>query len=459
MPPSILFILCDQLRRDSIGHLGGPVPTPNIDRLAREGVTFCQAYTNYPMCTPARAAILTGRWPHALRDEHGSPYFRNDVLLDVDEIGLAKSLRDAGYRCANIGKWHLDRSGSGGHVPEGPRRHGFDDYWLAVHASHAHSNPFYYDSDGTRVDCGEVWEPDVQVRLALDYLEDCAGDDRPFFLHLSFGPPHAPFDLPPTRADLFDRVRAMNLDLSPNVPHRVAELAREEMIGYHANVMGIDDVVGELLRGLDDLGLAGNTIVVFTSDHGSMLFSHGLREKNQFYEESAAVPLIVRLPGVVRQGVETSAFAHLSDIAPTLLAMCGVAVPDRMQGKSFAPLLTGQAQVWPHEMAYIEDCLPLWDFHYGQGGMGNRRAIITDEWKLVLRESQDGRGPVVPEALFERRADPHEMNNLADDPGCQWTICRLVQQAWPLMQELEDPFYDLMMGRPEASSLRRWWRT
>jgi arylsulfatase A-like enzyme len=449
--PNLLVILCDQLRRQALGQFGGPVPTPNLDQLAAEGVSFSQAYTNNPMCTPARAAMLTGRYPHALRDEHNRPYWYNDRLLDVDECGIAKSLTQAGYSCGYIGKMHTDRGGSGTHVPAGPRRHGFDDFWAGYHAAHPHAAPFYFKDNGERMECGNVWEPVMQTELALQHISESIRRDKPFFLHLSYGPPHTPFTLPDDKQYLLARARELNLPLSPNVPPEVAEAAREESIQYHANVMGLDEVMGRLLSGLKESGAAENTIVVFTSDHGSQLFNHGLREKNQFFEEAVAIPFICRWPERVQRGVVSPAFLHLTDLAPTLLELCGVPVPERMQGRSLAPVLLGRAEQGPHPLAYLEANLPLWDFTFGQGPQGNRRCIITDEWKLVLIESRDGYGVVTPAQLFNRRNDPHEMRNLAADPGCQWAICQLVKQALPVMKRTEDPFWNLMMfGHAEA---------
>lgn len=441
--PNILFILVDQMRRDSVAHWGGPVPTPNLDRLAREGVSFRQAYCVNPMCTPARAALLTGRFNHALRDEDGDPYFLNDRLLATSEVTLARSLRDAGYDCSYIGKWHTDSAPGATHIPRGPRRQGFDGYWAGINCGSHRTEPFYFTDDGQRVDCGVRWEPDMQTDLAIDYLRRAAKEEAPFFLMMSYLPPHFPFDLPPERQDLFNRADDYARALRPNVPARVSEEARAASIGYHANVMGIDDNVGRLLETVDTLGLGQETIVVFTSDHGDDLFSHGLCGKNQFYEEAAAIPLIIRWPGEVKTGVATETFVNLTDLAPTLLDAAATDIPARMQGKSVLPFLRGERESGPHDSAYLEINHPWWDYRHGQGPQGNRRCIVTTDWKLVLMESRQGPGAVIPWQLFERRQDPYETNNLANDPGCQGIICDLVKRMWEWMLETDDPFYDL----------------
>lgn len=441
--PNILFIMTDQLRRNSVGHMGGPVETPAIDRFATEGISFSQAYCNSPMCTPARAAFLTGKLNHSIKCDKGNPYYYNDRLLNTCENTIAKILSKAGYKCAYIGKWHNDSLKSSGHIPRGPRRQGFDDFWAGVNVSSNRTNAFYFTDDGHKVQSDNEWEPDMQTRLAIEYLDKNKNSNKPFFLFLSWLPPHPTYALPKYREYLIDVARKQinESELHPNVPDRIKDLAIEEYVQYHANVMGLDDDLNKILLAVNDLGLEENTIVVFTSDHGDDLLSHGLRGKNQCYEEAAAIPFIIRYPGHIKAGKISTDFINISDMAPTLIDLCGVKVPTEMQGKSFALYLSGKEKHGPQNSAYLEINHPWWDYRFDQGPQGHRRCMITEEWKLVLIESKAGQGGAIPLQLFERKKDPFEMNNLASDPGCQLIINKLVQQMWQeWMLPYDDPF-------------------
>jgi arylsulfatase A-like enzyme len=445
MQPNVLFILCDQLRRDSLSLYGGPVRTPNLDRLAAEGTIFRQAYCVNPMCTPARAALLTGRFNHALQDVKGRPYFFNDRLLDPGEVSVAKSLTGAGYDCHYIGKWHTDDGVPGSHIPRGERRFGFDGFWAGVNSGAPRVGAMHYTDDGEPVRYEGQWEPDMQTDLAIDVISQGAAADRPFFLFLSWVPPHRPYTLSAARQGLLDEARQQITaeDVRRNVPSRLRDAALEESIHYHANVLGLDDNVGRLMEHLERTGLADDTLVVFTADHGECLLSHGIEGKNQFYEEAAAIPFLARWPGRIAAGRRADDFFNMTDVAPTLLDLCGAAIPERMQGVSFAPFLRGDAAAGPHDSAYLEIHHPWWDYIHGQGPQGHRRCIVTDEWKFVMFDAGERGG--IPWQLYDRKNDPHELNNLADDPGCIPTICELAKRMFVWMRETDDPFIDIAL--------------
>lgn len=453
-PPNVLFILVDQLRRQAVGHLGGPVHTPNIDALARGGVSFTRGYCAYPMCTPTRAALLTGRYCHALRDTEGRAYMFNNRRLELEVDTYAKMLGDRGYRCGYVGKWHND--GGGGHfVPPGPRRQGFDDFFAGTEGSTPPTAPFVFDDDGRKRSFGEAWEPDVQVDLALRYLDRVADAAEPFCLTVSFSPPHAPLDFPPGRGALLDRARSQLDSLRPNVPERLNEDARTISERYHAAVIGIDECVGELVGALEDHGIRGNTLVVFVSDHGDHLLSHGLRGKNQCYEEAVGVPMIFNRPGTIREAGPVNAFANHIDVAPTLLDLCGIPSGEQMHGTSLAKLLRNDAAPPPRDSAYIEMHHPWYDFRFGQGPGGHRRCLVTETWKLVLLESFQGHGRVVPDQLFDHEADPYETSNLVADPGYRPLINELMRSAWQWMVDTEDSFFELSVDGMERRQVER----
>lgn len=454
--PNILYILVDQLRRDALGHHGGPMPTPHLDRLADEGVSFSRAYCAYPMCFPARAALLSGQCCHALRDAEGEPYMYNNRRLALDTPTYAKALRDAGYRCGYVGKWHNDAGGQK-FIPPGPRRQGFDDYFAGTEGGSPRTQPFIFTDEGEKIEYGEMWEPDLQTQLACDYLTTASKREEPFCLVVSYVPPHEPLDLPSTRADLLDRAKqTLDPQLRPNVPDRLAEQAHRQHLEYYANVLGIDDCVGDLLNSLDQNNLADDTLVMFVADHGDHLLSHGLRGKNQGYEEAVAVPTIFRWPSKIKPTGLHNTFVNHIDLAPTLLDFAGVEPPDSMQGRSLAPLLRGETDAGPNDSAYIEIDHPWYDYRFGQGPGGHKRCVVTDRWKLVLLESHQGYGRVIPVQLYDRQEDPYELNNLAEDPGHRPVINELMQgYAWPWMARTNDPFFELTLAGLDESAIEK----
>ena len=437
--PNILFVLVDQLRRDSVSHYGGPVQTPNLDRLATQGTSFSQAYCVNPMCTPARGAIFTGRFTHALNDEKGNPFYFNNRTVNPDEISIAKSLGDVGYKCGYIGKWHMHRQGDNCVPPE--KRIGFDDFWAG-----GFSEEQYADEGIEAVRGGREWQPDLKVDLAKKYMTAKVKQDDPFFLVVSMNPPHRPYTLPEDKQYLLEQAREQisTEHIRQNVPERLRDQALEEYIQYHANVMGIDEKVGELMDSLEKLGVDDNTLVVFTSDHGENLYGHGCLGKNQFHEEAAAVPMLMRWNNVIESERMVSDFINHTDVLPTLLDLIGTTVPERAQGKSFAAFLRGEEERGPQQSAYLEINHPWWDYKTYMGPQGHRRCLVTESYKLVLMDSQLGSGGAIPWELWDRKNDPYELNNLANDPGYYPLISELVQQMWKewMLPTDDHYFYD-----------------
>lgn len=386
--------MCDQMRGQAMGCMGNDdVRTPTLDRMAGEGRLFTRAYSPNPVCSPARGSILTGRYPHV----HGE--IENHMRLPVDQPTVGEALADTGYETGYVGKWHLDGDGKPGYIPPGPRRYGFD-YWEGFNRGHDYhrGHPRFTD-DG---DC--YWEdgfqPVVQTDLTIDFLEAQADAADPFFLMLSWGPPHTPFDAPNEYSDMYD---LEDLDLRPNVPDEMdtPEL-RRDLAEYYALITLLDDEFDRLLDVLDRLGMAEDTVVVFLSDHGEMLGSQGRQRKNYPFEESVRVPLIVRYPDQVEPG-ESDALVNLVDLVPTVLSLCDVEVPECVQGRDLSSHLCGEedGDRVGHEAIYIEGQLP-----YDE----TWRAIRTDRYMLTVDRRLDTR------YLFDTERDPYQRENLANSP-------------------------------------------
>ncbi len=444
--PHILFVFPDQLRRSALACEGGPVPTPNFDRIHREGTSFRRCYVNYPMCTPSRGTLLTGRPAHSLRGDDGLPYLSNDIQLRTDSETYAHALTRAGYECSYFGKWH--NAGTRGFVPPGPQRLGFDHAFGSFQCGPPRLEPYDFDDQGARVPADESWAPFAQTARAIEVLK-ASGDRAPQMLAISYDPPHEPYDILPSELEhLFAEAREV-VEVPENTPPALRDEAREILAQYHAQVRGIDLAFGQLLDALDDLGLAEKTLVIVSSDHGDQLLSHGLQSKNQFYEESLNVPLLCRWPGRIEAGRRVEGLVSSVDLAPTLLDLAGVPIPSTMLGTSLRPCLCDN-QAAPHQSVFAEIHHPWFDWFYGQGFQGSRRCIVTERYKLVVQDL--GRLGAEPTQFFDLENDPGELNNRVADPGSLPAITRLGGQLLRWMIDTADPFVEAMLGGMPAAA-------
>ena len=381
--PNLIFIFADQMRARDMGCAGDPnVATPNLDRMAREGVRFTNATSMIPVCTPARAALLTGRYPLS------TGMFLNDIQMSIAETTIAHVLRDAGYDTAYIGKWHLDGSRRFGFTPPGPRRQGFD-YWHALNCDHRdYLNPLYYEDSDEQI-WPEQYATDYETDVALRYSEN---RDGPYSLFLSYSPPHNPYQQLPERWR--GQIDPAALQLSPNTPD--TEENRRDLAGYYAHIAAIDENIGRLLAAVGD---DPNTIVVFWSDHGDMLGSHGKQRKQWPWDDSALVPLIVRWPGGLPQGEISPVLFNTVDFVPTLLGWMGVECPQTVEGMDLGPAIAGAAA--GPTSAFLQVIAPFAE-------------QVEREWRAVrtarhtYAETLEG-----PWLLYDNTADPDQLDNLA----------------------------------------------
>lgn len=344
---NLLFVFTDEHRRDGVGAywnrpggreaeppVGGDggeadVHTPHLNALAAEGVRFTRDYANSPVCTPCRGTLLTGQWPHVHRA------LANDLPVDPEAPSIARALGNAGYACAYIGKWHLGGIPRWRFIPPGPERLGFDDFWAAWNCSHDYFHPIYHLDTPEPITAPGRYEPEVQTDVALAWLARRreAAPGQPFCLFVSYGPPHTPYrPLPPGTEGLYEPAR---LTLRPNCPD-TPEI-RQDLADHYAHITALDTQIGRLLDDLRRAGELDRTLVVFTSDHGTMIGCHGVRFKQWPYEEAAGIPLIMRCPAVLgERGRVDGRLIGAIDFAPTLLGLLGVAVPEAMQGRDLS---------------------------------------------------------------------------------------------------------------------------
>jgi arylsulfatase A-like enzyme len=393
--PNVLYIMPDQLRAQALGLMGNAdVKTPHLDQLARQGVTIPNTFANTPVCCPARANILTGKYAHS------NGMVANDLRLREKQPGIAGMFRAAGYRTGFIGKWHLDGGPRmPGFVPPGDRRHGFE-FWAANECSHAHFNTQYFRDDPTPIPIRK-FEAEGWTDLALEFLEGSKRDRRPFFLTVQMGPPHDPYKAPPEYRAKYDPAK---LTMRRNWVDRKGLPGREEIAEYYGMTTAVDDQVGRMMKALDEHGMAEDTIVLVSSDHGDMLGSQGRRLKRKPWEESIRIPGILRYPRKVKAGSRSESFFTHVDFAPTLLGMCRVARDRGMQGADLSGALI-QGRKGP-DSAFFQIFGPF----QGDGTEDGWRGVRTSRYMYARFEGK-------PWVLYDLEKDPDELENLVNDPA------------------------------------------
>ena len=466
--PNIIYIMTDDHAAHAISAYGSRVnKTPHIDRLAREGALLTSVFATNSICTPSRAAILTGQYSHI----NGVTMFNR---FDSSRITVARLLQQGGYYTGMVGKWHL-----------GSDPVGFD-WWEILPGQGLYRDPVFYTAIGEKTYTGR-YATDVITELALAFVEK-RPRDRPFFLMMHHKAPHRPWepddshaahfageripepvtfwDSYATRTDALhenmQRVAAdlTNRDLKLTPPQGLSgqDLARwysikpesvtvvrdgknvtllgeglirwkyqRYMQDYLATVQSVDDSVGRVLALVDKTGLARDTIVIYTSDQGFFLGDHGLFDKRFMYEESIRMPFLVRWPARIKPGTKSDAIALNIDFAPTFLEVAGLPIPPEMQGRSLAPVLVGRTPSdWRTSMYYR---------YYHDPGDHNTRAhygVRTRTHKLIYFWKKD------QWELFDLMNDPYELHNLYGEPRMEALTARLKEELARLKREVRD---------------------
>ena len=466
--PNIIFIMTDDHAAHAIGAYGSRVnQTPNLDRLAREGALLTSVFATNSICTPSRAAILTGQYSHL----NGVTMFNR---FDSSRMTVARLLQAGGYHTGMIGKWHL-----------GSDPAGFD-RWEILPGQGAYRDPVFYTASDEKTYTGR-YATDVITERAIDFIET-RPRDKPFFLMMHHKAPHRPWepaeayaaefatkrvpepvtlwDSYATRTDALhenqQRVAAdlTNRDLKLTAPPGLVgpdltrwngtkpnavtvvrdgqsvELTGEALVrwkyqrymqDYLATVQSVDDSVGQLLASLDKAGLARNTLVVYTSDQGFFLGDHGLFDKRFMYEESIRMPFLVRWPAGIKPGTRSDALGLNIDFAPTFLELAGLPASADMQGRSLLPVLRGRAPAdWRTSMYYR---------YYHDPGDHNTRAhlgVRTRTHKLIHFWKKD------QWELFDLVNDPYELHNLYGEPGQEALTATLKTELARLKKAVRD---------------------
>ncbi len=420
---NVLFILVDQLCASALPLYGEKqISTPNIDRLASEGVTLTNAVSSCPVCTPYRSMLLTGRHPQT------TGLVVNSLCMRHSEISIADAFAHNGYRTGWIGKWHLHSGAWPANnvpdwVPEGRDRLGFE-YWKGYNQHMVYFDG-YVNGDDWNTEQWEGYEPFGLNKFAFDFLDK--NKDEPFCLFISPQPPHwTPYQFAPEK--YYEKLPA-KLELPANVPDCVKEKSLEAHRHYLAMILAIDDSVGEIIDYLDENKLTDNTLVVFASDHGTQLGAHGIGhwQKRSPYEESLNVPFIMRLPGRLEQGVKCDALTSPVDIFPSLCGLCNIPVPRSVEGYDLSKRWIGEPDAFEQEGILTMNFSNLTGCHDHHAGGNEWRGVRTKRYSYAKWLNGN-------EELYDLEQDRLQMNNVVNDDNYSLVYGALKK----IMEELQD---------------------
>ena len=438
-----------------------PVLTPNLDRLAGEGLAFTNAVSTCPICSPFRAMLMTGRFPMSTGiTSNCMP--GTDLQMDENETCIGDILKTSGYWTGYIGKWHLEipslnravfpadssTDAWDGWTPPGRRRHGFD-FWYAYNCNGKHFDPNYWKDSPKRIDIDQ-WSVAHETDMAIEFIRQRPGN-QPFALFMSWNPPHNPYVAPGRYMEMYE---GRDLPDRPNVDPD--ERYRQRFRSYLAAVSSCDDHFGRLIFFLEKEGLSENTIIVFTSDHGEMMGSHGRYAKSIWYEESIGIPFIIRWEGKINPGREDMPFACYH-IMPTLLGLMGIKIPETVEGTSYAELIRGRPQEKavsaviagygnPANLLAVGQKPSIWALQADslhKSGIDWRtvgyRGLRTDRYTYVV--SRGRKGAQLIRYLFDNQEDPYQLNPvIAIHAGEHEVMQKLDIELKEKLEQMHDPF-------------------
>ncbi len=436
MKTNLLYVFADQWRAHAVGYQNmDQVVTPSIDSFAEESMRFTNAYSTFPLCSPHRASLMTGKYPFQVGMWTNCKVgLEEKIMLKPQETCIGNVLKDGGYETAYIGKWHLDSSelnftsdpasgakGWDAYTPPGERRQGFD-YWLSYGADDEHLDPHYWQDDEKQIRPGK-WSAEFETDKALEYMNEKVKKEQPFALFLSYNPPHLPYELVPDR--YYERFKDLKIHYRNNVPEEMREkggLLETRTRQYFAAIYGIDEQFGRILQFLKDSHMEENTLVVLSADHGEMLGSHGLMSKNIWYEESIHIPLIMRQKEKIKPGDNDTIFAS-PDHMPTLLELLDIPIPDTCEGYSHGRGMFGFDENQPQEMFICSypgsaDLVKT----FSDQGLAHKaygwRGLKSKDYTYIIT---NGYAPGEPqrEYLYDSQEDPYEKNPRLVEPDCE----------------------------------------
>ena len=454
--PNVLFILTDDQRWDCMSCAGHPfLKTPNIDRLAKEGVRFANAFCTTSLCSPSRASMLSGLYAHA----HGVS--NNFTDYPVSLPSYPRRLQSAGYNTAYIGKWHMGEQ-------RDEARPGFD-YW-ASHKGQGKYNDTEFNVNGNRQVLKGYYTHRV-TDLAVDWLKQPRR--RPFLLVLGHKAPHGIWIPEPKYEHQFDKAEIRKPATANDTGDGKPEWVRWRVPTWHGidgplygskdyatfvrtyleTVLSVDDSTGRIYDTLRSLGELDNTLILFATDNGFLLGEHGAIDKRVMWEESIRIPLVARYPDLFRQQRAVDEMVLNIDMAPSILDICGAEPLSNAHGRSWKNVALGDPSGWRKSWYYeynFEDEFPY---------TPNVRGVRTADWKYMHTPAGEGLPDKYPGELYNLKQDPHETRNLIDAPEAREKLAELKAELARLQQETGArpdlmPINPVLKATPPAQSIR-----
>lgn len=443
MKPHILFIFADQHRYDCMAHTGHPlVRTPSLDQLAREGVSFTNAFTPSPICVPARCSLLTGQWPsqHGVVFNYDGETFKP---LDAATPTHPRLLQLAGYRTVHVGRWHVDPH-------RDPYHFGFHDFvpehrykkWRATQGIPPVPPHDWFGTEDPHITPDQS-SPAWGARQVLRWFDLASEEGEPLFIHWHMTEPHLPCVPPKDLADLYNPAHIPPWPAfhdpcthKPFIQRQMRHTWRVHNFSwsdwapavarYLATITCLDYAIGLVLTGLDQRGLRERTFVIYSADHGDMCGSHGMLDKHHvMYDDVVHVPLILRWPGTLPPNTRCDAFvSNVIDLAATFCDVAGIPAPATFAGQSLLPLARGDVNAPRRSDIFAS-------YAGNQFGAYSQRMIRDARWKYVWN-------PVAEDELYDLATDPAELHNRASDPACAHELARLQARLLWWMEHTHD---------------------
>jgi arylsulfatase A-like enzyme len=407
--PNILYVFSDMQRANSIGAYGDPnVRTPALDAFAAQSTRFDACMSNTPVCCPHRACLQTGLYSH----HHG--VVSNQVRFTRKARGLAEDFRDAGYVTGYTGKWHIPP----GYGTENTNPLGFPPEAREGLTRDRDEN---VKGHNLRVNGKLVYTPTFLAERTIKFIEEKSRGDAPWIYFLSWLPPHPPYIAPPDLRRHYEG----KLELAPNVPKGApVDYARQVLPDYYGMVESLDIEFKRILEALDRAGVAEDTIVCYSSDHGDMVGSHGYTAKRWPHEESARVPLLMRYPRMLKPRRKITDVFSTVDVYPTLAGFAGLKAPTGIDGLDYSPFLAGKSSKPPRDHAFLQ-------MMYAYVPWPGWRAIRTHDFTYARTVN----GPWL---LFNTAKDPFQMKNLVDDRGSKALLTEMDNRLCAMMKDNGD---------------------
>jgi arylsulfatase A-like enzyme len=451
--PNLLIIINDQWRGEAMGYEDRePVKTPNLDAFAKTSFVAKQMVANYPLCSPSRAMLFSGRYPlknhvYSNVNSKGTPY---GIELPTNMTCISDVLKASGYFNGYIGKWHLDapyepyintsnndKTVAWNEWTPPARRHGYD-YWYAYGTYDDHAKPLYWNTNDSRDSFHYVneWGPQHEADKAISFLKNQGNvrpTDKPFSLVVSMNPPHSVYKTVPKKYyDLYKEVPLETLIKDPDIPAadtEMGKLYRDNSKYYYANITGADEQIGRILDYLKQSGLQKNTIIIFMADHGNSLGKHEEVSKNHFHEESVRIPFIMHWDGKILARYDDKMLMSEPDIFPTLINMMEVKTPfpADIDGRDFSKYITTGKGDYP-KLQYIMGSVAASRSNSGF------RGVRTAQYKLVY----DLAGKTLNKYFFDIQKDPFELNNLYQSNPKEVEILKKDLKSW--LKKTNDKF-------------------